>query len=49
KATPAAGVCLAHLVARDAPHEVARAYRLDRFASGRMIDEKGMGNQPNLH
>ncbi|MDX2290296.1 MAG: sarcosine oxidase subunit beta family protein [Hyphomicrobiaceae bacterium] len=49
KATPGAGLCLAHLVARDEPHEVARAYRLDRFRTGHLIDEKGMGNQPNLH
>ena len=27
----------------------ATAYRLDRFRTGRMIDEKGMGAQPNLH
>jgi methylglutamate dehydrogenase subunit A len=49
KATPASGLCFAHLLARDEPHEVARAYRLDRFRTGHMIDEKGMGNQPNLH
>ncbi len=49
KATPASGLCFAHLVARDQPHEVATAYRLDRFRTGHMIDEKGMGNQPNLH
>jgi sarcosine oxidase subunit beta len=49
KATPASGLCFAHLIARNEPHEVARAYRLDRFRTGRMIDEKGMGNQPNLH
>jgi methylglutamate dehydrogenase subunit A len=49
KATPAAGLCFAHLIARDEPHPVATAYRLDRFASGRMIDEKGMGPHPNLH
>ncbi|WP_072376862.1 sarcosine oxidase subunit beta family protein [Hyphomicrobium sp. NDB2Meth4] len=49
KATPAAGVCFAHLIARDAPHETAKAYRLDRFATGHAIDEKGMGPQPNLH
>ncbi|MBS0235451.1 MAG: sarcosine oxidase subunit beta family protein [Proteobacteria bacterium] len=49
KATPAAGLCFAHLLARDEPHEVARGYRLDRFRTGHMIDEKGMGNQPNLH
>lgn len=49
KATPASGFCFAHLIARDAPHEVAAAYRLDRFATGRLIDEKGAGAQPNLH
>jgi methylglutamate dehydrogenase subunit A len=49
KATPASGLCFAHLIARDEPHEVAGAYRLDRFRTGHMIDEKGMGNQPNLH
>jgi heterotetrameric sarcosine oxidase beta subunit len=48
KATPASGWCFAHLLARDEPHEVARAYRLDRFASGHLIDEKGAGAQPNL-
>ena len=49
KATPASGWCFAHLLARDEPHEVARAYRLDRFATGCLIDEKGQGAQPNLH
>ena len=49
KATPASGLCFAHFIARDEPHEIGRAYRLDRFRTGRMIDEKGMGNQPNLH
>jgi sarcosine oxidase subunit beta len=49
KATPASGWCFAHLIARDAPHAVAAAYRLDRFATGRLIDEHGSGAQPNLH
>jgi methylglutamate dehydrogenase subunit A len=49
KATPASGWCFAHLIARDEPHKVARAYRLDRFATGYLIDEKGQGAQPNLH
>jgi sarcosine oxidase subunit beta len=49
KATPASGYCFAHLLAKDAPHPTASAYRFDRFKTGRMIDEKGMGNQPNLH
>ncbi len=49
KATPASGFCYAHLLANDAPHEVATGYRLDRFLRGAMIDEKGVGAQPNLH
>jgi sarcosine oxidase subunit beta len=49
KATPASGWCMAHLLARDEPHPVAAAYRLDRFATGHLIDEKGAGAQPNLH
>ncbi len=49
KATPASGMCFAHLLATDAPHETATAYRFDRFRKGLMIDEKGMGAQPNLH
>jgi sarcosine oxidase subunit beta len=49
KATPASGWCFAHLIATDEPHPTAAAYRLDRFASGRLIDEKGVGAQPNLH
>ena len=49
KATPASGWCFAHLLARDAPYPVARGYRLDRFASGHLIDENGQGAQPNLH
>jgi sarcosine oxidase subunit beta len=49
KATPASGWCFAHLIARDEPHPVAAAYRLDRFATGHLIDERGMGAQPNLH
>ncbi len=49
KATPASGWCYAHLIARDEPHPVAAAMRLDRFRSGHMIDERGAGAQPNLH
>ncbi len=49
KAAPASGYCFAHLLARDEPHEVARAFRLDRFATGHLLDEKGQGPQPNLH
>ena len=49
KATPASGWCFAHLLATDTPHETATAYRLDRFRTGHLIDEKGQGAQANLH
>jgi sarcosine oxidase subunit beta len=49
KATPASGFCFAHLIAHDEMHPVASAYRLDRFATGAVIDEKGVGAQANLH
>lgn len=49
KATPASGWCYAHLLATDNPHPTAAEFRLDRFVTGRMIDEKGVGAQPNLH
>ena len=49
KATPASGWCFAHLIAKNEAHPVASAYRLDRFETGAVIDEKGQGAQPNLH
>ncbi len=49
KATPASGMAYAHLLATGRPHETATAYRFDRFRRGYIIDEKGMGAQPNLH
>lgn len=49
KATPASGYCYAHLLTTGEPHEVASSFRLDRFLSGHMIDEKGQGAQANLH
>ena len=49
KATPASGWCFAHTIATGEPHALNAALRLDRFASGHLIDEKGAGAQPNLH
>ena len=49
KATPASGECFADLIAKDQPPDLIRQFRLDRFRSGAVIDEKGMGAQPNLH
>ncbi len=49
KATPASGYCFAHLLAKDEPHETATEFRMDRFARGYLLDEKGVGAQANLH
>ncbi|CTQ50496.1 sarcosine oxidase subunit beta family protein [Jannaschia donghaensis] len=49
KATPASGFCFAHTIARDEPHALNAAFRLDRFAAGRTLDEKGIGPSPQLH
>ena len=49
KATPASGWLLAHTIARDAPHALNAAFTLERFAEGRMIDEKGAGPYAWMH
>ncbi|NTT85841.1 sarcosine oxidase subunit beta family protein [Tabrizicola fusiformis] len=49
KAVPASGWCMAHLMATDTPHEVAKRFRLDRFRTGQILDEEGTGSQHNLH
>ena len=48
KATPAAGECFAHLLSTGQSHDLARPYRLDRFRTGHLLDEKGQGPNPNL-
>ena len=49
KATPASGWCFAHLMATGNPAKEAQRFRMDRFATGDLIDEEGTGAQPNLH
>ena len=39
----------AHLLATGRPHKTAESFLLKRFEKGLLIDEKGQGNQPNLH
>ena len=39
KAIPAGGYLFAHLLANDAHHEISRPFDLDRFRTGRLIDE----------
>jgi sarcosine oxidase, subunit beta len=41
KATPGSGWVFAHTIAQDRPHELNAAFGLDRFATGRLIDEHG--------
>ena len=49
KATPASGSCFAHLIATGERHPAATKLGLERFATGRVLDEEGTGAQPNLH
>ncbi len=49
KAVPGSGFAFAHLLATDRPHESAEKYRLDRFETGRLLDEEATGSQHNLH
>jgi sarcosine oxidase subunit beta len=49
KATPGSGFTFAHLIATETPHPAATEFGLGRFRSGRILDEKGQGAQPNLH
>jgi len=39
KATPGSGHVFAHTIARDAPHPINAPFTLDRFRTGRLIDE----------
>ena len=49
KATPASGWCFAHTIAQDEAHEFNAALKLKRFETGYLVDEHGVGPQPNLH
>jgi sarcosine oxidase subunit beta len=43
KATPASGWCFAHTIATGEPHALSRPYALERFRTGRSLDEAGVG------
>jgi sarcosine oxidase subunit beta len=49
KATPASGWLHAYTMARNEPHPLNAEFTLERFAEGRMIDEKGAGPRPGAH
>ena len=41
KATPGSGNVFAHTIANDEPHPLNKAFSLDRFSTGHLIDEHG--------
>ena len=41
KATPGSGDLFAHTIANDEPHKLNRAFNLNRFISGDLVDEHG--------
>ncbi|WP_028600879.1 sarcosine oxidase subunit beta family protein [Ottowia thiooxydans] len=49
KATPASGYCFAHMIANDEPHPLNVEHSLDRFRTGRLLNERGAGPQSNAH
>ena len=49
KATPGSGWVFAHTIAHDAPHPLNAAFTLDRFRTGRLLDEKGAGPNTTAH
>ncbi len=49
KATPGSGWVFAHTIANDAPHAFNQGHTLERFANGKVIDDKGAGPTPQWH
>jgi methylglutamate dehydrogenase subunit A len=45
KATPVSGWTFAHTIAQDRPHELNEKFKLNRFNTGHLIDEKGVGTK----
>ena len=41
KATPGSANVFAHTIAKNEPHQINSAFNLDRFVSGRLVDEHG--------
>ncbi len=46
KATPSSGWVFAHTIAQDEVHELNSDFNLERFHTGKIIDEKGVGPKP---
>ena len=45
KATPVSGWTFAHTIAQDRPHKLNEKFKLNRFNTGHLIDEKGVGTK----
>ena len=45
KATPASGWTFAHTIAQDRVHKLNAGYSLNRFNTGYLLDEKGLGTK----
>jgi len=45
KATPVSGWTFAYTIAQDQAHELNSKYKLNRFSTGHLIDEKGVGTK----
>ena len=46
KATPSSGFVFAHTIAQDQVHDLNSDFNLERFHTGKIIDEKGVGPKP---
>ena len=45
KSTPVSGWTFAYAIAQDKAHELNSELRLDRFSTGYLLDEKGIGTK----
>ena len=45
KSTPVSGWTFAHTIAQDQVHELNSELRLNRFSTGHLLDEKGLGTK----
>ena len=46
RATPCSGWVFAHTIAKNEVHQLNAEFNLDRFHTGNIIDEKGVGPKP---
>jgi len=49
KATPGSAWVFAHTMAEDRPHALNECFSIERFETGYVLDEKGVGPEPKAH